>query len=56
MSRLYADVNRTSARQMMTSTVSSHSLVFYHVQIECGCEQNICSTDDDDDVQSQSNV
>ncbi|KAG8309180.1 hypothetical protein J6590_092243 [Homalodisca vitripennis] len=38
-SQLYADENRTSARQMMTSTVSSHSLVFYHVQTECGCEQ-----------------
>ncbi|KAG8270703.1 hypothetical protein J6590_079304 [Homalodisca vitripennis] len=56
-SQLNADVNRTSARPMMTSTVSTHSLVFYHVQTECGCEQNICSTDDDvDSVQSQSNV
>ncbi|KAG8280089.1 hypothetical protein J6590_090040, partial [Homalodisca vitripennis] len=52
-----ADVNRTSARPMMTLTVSNHSLVFYLIQNECGCEQNICSTDDDvDSVQSQSNV
>ncbi|KAG8318790.1 hypothetical protein J6590_105725 [Homalodisca vitripennis] len=55
--QLNADVNRASASQMMTLTVSSHSLLFYHVQIECGCEQNIFSTDDDvDSVQSQCNV
>ncbi|KAG8260628.1 hypothetical protein J6590_092637 [Homalodisca vitripennis] len=54
---VYADVNRTSTRLMMTSTVSCHSLMFYHVRAECGCEQNICSTDDDlDSVLSQPNV
>ncbi|KAG8315692.1 hypothetical protein J6590_066023 [Homalodisca vitripennis] len=57
LSRLNADMKRTSTRLMMTLTVSSYSLVFYHVQSECGCEQNICSTDDDvDSIQSQSNV
>ncbi|KAG8315696.1 hypothetical protein J6590_066029 [Homalodisca vitripennis] len=57
MSRLNAEVNRTSARPMMTLTVSSYSLLFYHVQIECGSEQNICSTDDDlDSVQLQPSV